>query len=643
MARAHVILFEHAQFHGQHKHVFDKEPNLNADDDHYFNDKVSSLVVLEGNWAFYADSGFQRPYPPILGPGLYPVLPAGITNDDMSSLQKVDATPTVSGDPVDSHVMLFEHANANFHGAHKHVFTQEPNLNAADDHDFNKKVESLVVLEGNWAFYPDPNFQGQYPPILGPGLYPVLPPGITNDDMSSLQAVDATSTVSGDPVDSHVVLFEHVSFHGLHKHVFTNEPNLNANDDFNEKVSSFVILSGYWVFFSDPNFQNPYPYEPYGGAEFGPAVDGTWVEALGIKNDRMPSLYPVHWRTLFVVQFLPEGADHGIFFSTITDALNQAAMMAPSSTNHIGIVVFPGIYTEDIMEIVSNVSVVQAVRGTAQLAGNATWMPGLGINAPQLNDKEFLTWQIGFQDDTNLFTIDSTGKKNDSFVVFHMYQSQLQQIKATGRGQNPGVDNLFFEDVIFLTNANTFTDVTGALSGVELWHCRVRGTTFAGSTTARIDAGESAGRKPHTWTGTGTGIYTGIDIVFPISADAGTTVKITGEIDAALSGDGTFDVRGCNFGGNANLFDGTTMTGITGKCSRTTWTDSVTTAAGRNAGLNVVTILPAYPDNASYNVSLQLINGPGNAGATVINKQGVSFTINDTVGNNTFDYTIIQD
>lgn len=28
----HVILFEHANFHGAHKHVFDPESNLNAGD-----------------------------------------------------------------------------------------------------------------------------------------------------------------------------------------------------------------------------------------------------------------------------------------------------------------------------------------------------------------------------------------------------------------------------------------------------------------------------------------------------------------------------------------------------------------------------------------------------------------------------------
>src|SRR5690242_4711895 len=176
---AHVMLFEHANFHGAHKHVFSREPNLNAGDDNFFNDKVSSLVVLEGNWAFFADSNFHRQYPPILGPGLYPGLPAGIKNDDMSSLQAVDAAPTVIGGPVDSHVMLFEHAN--FHGAHKHVFSCEPFPYATLFRSFNDKVSSLVVLEGNWAFFADSNFHRQYPPILGPGLYPGLPAGIKND------------------------------------------------------------------------------------------------------------------------------------------------------------------------------------------------------------------------------------------------------------------------------------------------------------------------------------------------------------------------------------------------------------------------------------------------------------------------------
>jgi Beta/Gamma crystallin len=177
---AHVILFEKAQFRGAHKHVFGAEPNLNADDDDFFNDKVSSLVVLEGNWIFFPDSGFKpEPYPPIVGPGLYRFLPVGIKNDDMSSLQSVDTSPTVFGDPVTSHVILFEHRN--FHGAHRHVFVEEINLNAPEDSNFNDMVSSLSVLAGNWKFFADSGASptsNPYPPVIGPPfrskLCPVL-------------------------------------------------------------------------------------------------------------------------------------------------------------------------------------------------------------------------------------------------------------------------------------------------------------------------------------------------------------------------------------------------------------------------------------------------------------------------------------
>jgi Beta/Gamma crystallin len=87
---AHVILFEHANFHGAHKHVLGAESNLNASDDNFFNDRVSSIVVLEGNWAFYRNSNFNGQYARILGPGAYPsVGNVDIQNDDMSSLRPV--------------------------------------------------------------------------------------------------------------------------------------------------------------------------------------------------------------------------------------------------------------------------------------------------------------------------------------------------------------------------------------------------------------------------------------------------------------------------------------------------------------------------------------------------------------------------
>jgi hypothetical protein len=194
---AHIILFEHINFHGGHKHVFAPEPNLNDRDDDFFNDKTSSLAVVEGNWELYRNADFNTPYPVILGPGLYPdVRRVQINNDDMSSLQPVLANPTVLGSPLDKHILLFEHDV--FHGAHKHVFTTEPNLNADDDNFFNDKVSSLVALEGNWVFYRDWHLQSRYAPVLGPGLYPrVSSVDITSDSISSLQPTTDNPTISG--------------------------------------------------------------------------------------------------------------------------------------------------------------------------------------------------------------------------------------------------------------------------------------------------------------------------------------------------------------------------------------------------------------------------------------------------------------
>jgi len=86
----HVILFEHANFRGEHKHVFQAEPNLDAPEDNYFNDRVSSIAVIWARWEFFRRPNFVNLYPSILAPAaaLYPwVEDLGIQNDDISSLR----------------------------------------------------------------------------------------------------------------------------------------------------------------------------------------------------------------------------------------------------------------------------------------------------------------------------------------------------------------------------------------------------------------------------------------------------------------------------------------------------------------------------------------------------------------------------
>ena len=286
-ADAEVILFEHINFHGRHKHVYTAEPNLNAGDDSFFNDRVSSMIVLAGNWEVYRHSQYRQPYPVVLGPGLHSWVGAiGIANDDMSSLRPTIRAASVQGRPLHAHCVLFEHIN--FRGAHKHVVAEEPNLAASDDWFFNDRTSSVVVLSETWQFFRHINFVDPYPRTLGPGLHPwVVNIGIRNDDLSSLRHSHAPAQVQGAPVGGQLVLFEHANYHGAHKHVFGPERNLNAADDafFNDRVSSLAVRQARWRCFRHANFIAP--YAPLLAQGLYP-----WVVAAGIANDDMSSARP---------------------------------------------------------------------------------------------------------------------------------------------------------------------------------------------------------------------------------------------------------------------------------------------------------------------------------------------------------------
>lgn len=102
---AHVILFEDSVYRGNHKHVFDNtdgilhgngedgEWNLNAGNDHDFNDTgTQSIVVLEGTWEFFEDWKYGGKKLAELGPGRYPYAQYALgTNYSLSSLRPVDS------------------------------------------------------------------------------------------------------------------------------------------------------------------------------------------------------------------------------------------------------------------------------------------------------------------------------------------------------------------------------------------------------------------------------------------------------------------------------------------------------------------------------------------------------------------------
>ncbi|HEX8988829.1 MAG TPA: beta/gamma crystallin-related protein [Rhodocyclaceae bacterium] len=87
---AEIVLFQHINFHGAHKHLFTSEPNLAARDDPYFNDQISSFVIVSGSWQFYRDVNYSGPASNVFGPGVYNwVENIGIPNDSISSIRRV--------------------------------------------------------------------------------------------------------------------------------------------------------------------------------------------------------------------------------------------------------------------------------------------------------------------------------------------------------------------------------------------------------------------------------------------------------------------------------------------------------------------------------------------------------------------------
>lgn len=303
-----IILFEHDNFHGRHKHVYRAEPNLNYWEDFFFNDKTSSIVVIEGNWELFVDANFIAPFSVVLGPGLYTLTylnELGITNDSISSLRPTTSPANYNNHrlppPVENHAILFTHIN--LHGSHKHVFTAEPNLNNSDEippffgggfdfglpitHPFhpynayfNDRTSSVIVLMGLWTFYEHAGYVNQVGPALGVGVHLTVP----NDIISSLRPVAADPTKQ----PKQIVLFEHRDFRGMHKHLFRDEPNLNQvipdfDNFFNDRISSIAVRSGQWQCFEHAN---------YTGIAYPPLNPGCyrWLENFGFRNDDISSV-----------------------------------------------------------------------------------------------------------------------------------------------------------------------------------------------------------------------------------------------------------------------------------------------------------------------------------------------------------------
>jgi hypothetical protein len=94
-----IILFEDKNFGGKSMEIQRGAPNLSEYKEINFNDRISSFVIVDGNWSFYRNTQFNEPFfhgnkPMVLKPGAYSwVEDLGIKDDEISSLKVVQDSP----------------------------------------------------------------------------------------------------------------------------------------------------------------------------------------------------------------------------------------------------------------------------------------------------------------------------------------------------------------------------------------------------------------------------------------------------------------------------------------------------------------------------------------------------------------------
>lgn len=91
-----------------------------------------------------------------------------------------------------NHIILYTEGNCT--GPHVHLFEACPNSGAiktCKNISLHDSLSSFVILEGNWNFYQNDNYNALFniDAPLGPGIYKTLPQGILNDEVTSLKPV----------------------------------------------------------------------------------------------------------------------------------------------------------------------------------------------------------------------------------------------------------------------------------------------------------------------------------------------------------------------------------------------------------------------------------------------------------------------
>lgn len=221
-----ITLYEHGGYKGRKVVLTDSNRNFCEIG---FNDKASSIKVTSGTWILYEHANFQgKSYQ--VSQGCYDCsqVSAGVGNDTISSVKLVT-----------NKITLFR--DAGFKGTAVPLLESVPNFVSIG---FNDEASSIKVEMGTWTVYEHVDYKGRSMQVT-PGSYDIdkIHQGIGNDVISSVRLNTAE-----------IVLYEHAGFEGRAVPITQSTPNL-CDLNFNDKVSSIIVLSGTWSVFEHVDYQ----------------------------------------------------------------------------------------------------------------------------------------------------------------------------------------------------------------------------------------------------------------------------------------------------------------------------------------------------------------------------------------------------
>ncbi len=263
--RGSIELFEERNFSGRLVALDSDTANFDRVN---FNDRATSMVVIDGTWELCADAGYRgncRTY----GPGRYETLGYGMAKQ-VSSARLVnsynDAPASIGNGYGDTNLSVGRAVLYDDDGLRGRTMGVSDNIINLEQSGFNDRTASIVVESGYFEMCTDAYFRGTCR-VFGPGQYRNLDGGF-HRSISSIRLAPTTQAVipgiaAGRPfaegnrrrnsTEPDIVFFEYDEFVGNQFSSKTDVPNL-ADRKFNDRARSMVIVSGQWQLCTDAEY-----------------------------------------------------------------------------------------------------------------------------------------------------------------------------------------------------------------------------------------------------------------------------------------------------------------------------------------------------------------------------------------------------